>query len=95
MCFCLWTELCDLRGLKFFKIFLPQQVLEILTLMWNILSQLACILLCLFIGAVTFRFLLSHGASLCLVNCDGDVPMDIAEDEATETLLQERTLTQG
>lgn len=83
MCFCLWTELCDLRGLKYFKIFLPQQVLEILTL------------LCLFIGAVTFRFLLRHGASLCLVNCDGDVPMDIAEDEATETLLQEHTLTQG
>ncbi|KAI2663426.1 Protein phosphatase 1 regulatory subunit 12C [Labeo rohita] len=36
-----------------------------------------------------------HGASLCSVNCDGDVPMDIAEDEATETLLQEHTLTLG
>lgn len=41
------------------------------------------------------RFLLDQGASLSAVNCDGDVPVDIAEDEATETLLQEHTQKQG
>lgn len=42
-----------------------------------------------------FRVLLQQGASLCSVNCDGDVPLDIAEDEATETMLQEHTSTHG
>ncbi|MBN3300535.1 PP12C phosphatase, partial [Amia calva] len=40
-------------------------------------------------------FLLQNGASLAAVNCDGDVPVDIAEDEATETLLTETTRRQG
>lgn len=41
------------------------------------------------------RFLLQRGASLSAVNCDGDVPLDIALDETTESLLQEYTLKQG
>lgn len=41
------------------------------------------------------RYLLQEGACLSLVNCDGDVPLDIAEDEAMEALLQEYTLKQG
>ncbi|TRY82099.1 hypothetical protein DNTS_013292 [Danionella cerebrum] len=45
--------------------------------------------------SVFSRFLLQQGASLCSVNCDGDVPLDIVKDEATETLLREYTLTQG
>ncbi|KAF3851885.1 hypothetical protein F7725_005240 [Dissostichus mawsoni] len=44
-------------------------------------------------------FLLEHGAdqgaSLSAVNCDGDVPMDIALDEATESLLQSYTVRLG
>lgn len=40
-------------------------------------------------------FLLLQGASLSAVNCDGDVPLDIALDETTESLLQEYTLRQG
>lgn len=40
-------------------------------------------------------FLLQRGASLSAVNCDGDVPLDIALDEATESLLQGYTLKQG
>lgn len=41
------------------------------------------------------RFLLQRGASLSAVNCDGDVPLDIALDETTESLLQDYTLKQG
>lgn len=41
------------------------------------------------------RFLLQQGASLSAVNCDGDVPLDIALDEETESLLQDYTLKQG
>lgn len=40
-------------------------------------------------------FLLLRGASLSAVNCDGDVPLDIALDETTESLLQDYTLRQG
>ena len=40
-------------------------------------------------------FLLQEGASLSAVNCDGDVPLDIALDESTESLLQDYTLRQG
>lgn len=40
-------------------------------------------------------FLLQQGASLSAVNCDGDVPLDIALDETTESLLQDYTLRQG
>ncbi len=40
-------------------------------------------------------FLLQRGASLSAVNCDGDVPLDIALDETTESLLQDYTLRQG
>jgi len=40
-------------------------------------------------------FLLQRGASLSAVNCDGDVPMDIALDEATESLLQSYTVRLG
>lgn len=40
-------------------------------------------------------FLLQHGASLSAVNCDGDVPLDIAVDEATESLLQKYTVKLG
>ena len=42
-----------------------------------------------------FRFLLKQGACLTAVNCDGDVPLDIALDETTESLLQDYTLKQG
>ncbi|MBN3312859.1 PP12C phosphatase, partial [Atractosteus spatula] len=45
--------------------------------------------------SLPFSYLLQHGASLSAVNCDGDVPLDIAEDEATETLLREHTQRQG
>lgn len=45
---------------------------------------------CLFV-----RYLLQKGASLSAVNCDGDVPLDIALDEATESLLQDYTQRQG
>ncbi|KAJ3614084.1 hypothetical protein NHX12_017661, partial [Muraenolepis orangiensis] len=38
---------------------------------------------------------LHRGASLSAVNCDGDVPLDIAENEATESLLHEYTRSQG
>lgn len=44
---------------------------------------------------VLFSFLLQRGASLSAVNCDGDVPVDIALDETTESLLQEYTRRQG
>lgn len=47
---------------------------------------------CLF---VVVSFLLQRGASLSAVNCDGDVPLDIALDEATESLLHSYTLKQG
>lgn len=40
-------------------------------------------------------FLLQCGASLSAVNCDGDVPLDIAPDETTESLLQDYTRRQG
>lgn len=43
----------------------------------------------------SFSFLLQQGASLSAVNCDGDVPLDIALDEATENLLQDYMLKQG
>lgn len=32
---------------------------------------------------------------MSMVNCDGDVPLDIAKDEVLEALLQEHTLKQG
>lgn len=38
---------------------------------------------------------MQRGASLSAVNCDGDVPLDIAVDETTESLLQDYTLKQG
>lgn len=38
---------------------------------------------------------MQRGASLSAVNCDGDVPLDIALDETTESLLQDYTLKQG
>lgn len=38
---------------------------------------------------------MQRGASLSAVNCDGDVPLDIALDEATESLLQDYTVKQG
>lgn len=38
---------------------------------------------------------MQRGASLSAVNCDGDVPLDIALDETTESLLQDYTLRQG
>lgn len=41
------------------------------------------------------RFLLKKGASLTAVNCDGDVPLDIALDETTESLLHDYTQKQG
>lgn len=44
---------------------------------------------------VRFRFLLENAASLTAVNCDGDVPLDIALDETTESLLQDFSLKQG
>ena len=44
---------------------------------------------------VCIRYLLKQGASLSSVNCDGDVPLDIAEDETMETLLLEHTRKQG
>ncbi|KAM3624223.1 uncharacterized protein V6R79_020751 [Siganus canaliculatus] len=40
-------------------------------------------------------FLLQQGASLSAVNCDGDVPLDIALDETTESLLQDYSLRHG
>lgn len=47
--------------------------------------------LCMFVCS----FLLQRGASLTAVNCDGDVPLDIALDETTESLLQDYTQRQG
>lgn len=41
------------------------------------------------------RFLLQRGASLTAVNCDGDVPVDIALDETTESIIQNYTRRQG
>lgn len=45
--------------------------------------------------SVYFRYLLEQEASLNSVNCDGDVPLDIAEDEAMEALLLTHTSKQG
>ena len=41
------------------------------------------------------RFLLQRDASLSAVNCDGDVPLDIALDESTESILQDYTQRRG
>lgn len=50
-----------------------------------------CVCVCVCFVSV----LLQRGASLSAVNCDGDVPLDIAQDETTETLLQDYTRRQG
>ncbi|TWW59790.1 Protein phosphatase 1 regulatory subunit 12C [Takifugu flavidus] len=46
-------------------------------------------------SVLLLSFLLQRGASLSAVNCDGDVPLDIALDDTTESLLQHYTLQQG
>lgn len=49
----------------------------------------------LYLHVCFVRFLLQEGASLTAVNCDGDVPADIALDETTESLLQSYTRRHG
>lgn len=48
-----------------------------------------------YLAVCLLRFLLQRGASLSAVNCDGDVPLDIALDETTESVLQDYTQKQG
>lgn len=60
-----------------------------------ILSLLSYTFISLIMPVLCVSFLLRKGASLSAVNCDGDVPLDIALDENTESLLQDYTLTRG
>lgn len=41
------------------------------------------------------RYLLKHGANVAAVNNDGDLAIDIAEDEEMENLLQEEMDKKG
>lgn len=41
------------------------------------------------------RYLLQNGACLSAVNCDGEVPLDLAIDETTESLLQDYSQKMG
>uniref|UniRef100_A0A8D0GAQ6 Protein phosphatase 1 regulatory subunit 12C n=1 Tax=Sphenodon punctatus TaxID=8508 RepID=A0A8D0GAQ6_SPHPU len=41
------------------------------------------------------RFLLDHGANIAAVNSDGDVPLDIAEADAMETVLRAEIARRG
>ena len=42
-----------------------------------------------------YRYLMKHGASVAAVNNDGDLPMDIAENDEMEKLLKEEMDRQG
>lgn len=41
------------------------------------------------------RYLISQGASVGVVNSEGETPLDIAEEEAMEELLQNEINRQG
>lgn len=41
------------------------------------------------------RYFLSHGASVAIVNCEGEVPSDLAEEPAMKDLLLEQVRKQG
>lgn len=41
------------------------------------------------------RYFLSHGASVAVVNCEGEVPSDLAEEPAMKDLLLEQVKKQG
>jgi len=42
-----------------------------------------------------FRYLIEHGANVAAVNNDGELPVDIAESDAMEDLLQEHIDAKG
>lgn len=42
-----------------------------------------------------YRYLISQGAHVGAVNSEGDTPLDIAEEEAMEELLQNEVNRQG
>ena len=46
-------------------------------------------------GVTDCRYLLKHGANVAAVNNDGDLAIDIAEDEEMENLLQEEMDKKG
>ena len=50
----------------------------------------ACVCLC-----VSLRYLISKGADVGVVNSEGETPLDIAEEEAMEELLQNEINRQG
>lgn len=43
----------------------------------------------------SFRYLIEHKADVAAVNNDGELPIDIAETEAMEELLEHETQTRG
>ena len=44
---------------------------------------------------VSLRYLISKGADVGVVNSEGETPLDIAEEEAMEELLQNEINRQG
>lgn len=49
----------------------------------------------LFVFVMFCRYLISQGASVGVVNSEGETPLDIAEEEAMEELLQNEINRQG
>lgn len=60
-------------------------------LCWSSCSLLVYQKVCFSIG----RYLISQGAHVGAVNSEGDTPLDIAEEEAMEELLQNEVNRQG
>lgn len=56
--------------------------------------QLCCVIYGLFSLSLG-RYLISQGAHVGAVNSEGDTPLDIAEEEAMEELLQNEVNRQG
>lgn len=59
---------------------------------WQILLMLSTNVNLVFL---IFRYLIEHGANVAAVNNDGELPLDIAESDEMEELLQEHIIAKG